>query len=181
MTQNPDAIIEPANPITDGHAEAEFSPPDDGPKASAIGVNFGVPEPHVTVPIPEWSPTGSFDPRTGAWIWGGSATVPEGVSEPSAEGCPDPVRTPVGEGHFGASPTPFLPPIGGLPEGTPVSPAQAALDHRPWDHSTGPRTPEGKQRSALNGKNRQIGVLSVRELRAYKRQQKGLLETLDSK
>ena len=107
MTRNPDAIIEPANPITDGHAEAEFSPPDDGPKASAIGVNFGAPEPHVTVPIFDWSPTGSLDPLTGAWIWGGLATVPEGVSEPSAEGCPEAVRTPVGEGDLGASPTPF--------------------------------------------------------------------------
>ena len=27
---------------------------------------------------------------------------------------------------------------------------QAALRNRPWEHSTGPRTPEGKARSSLN-------------------------------
>jgi hypothetical protein len=31
---------------------------------------------------------------------------------------------------------------------------QAALAHRPWTFSTGPRTPEGKARSARNGKGR---------------------------
>jgi hypothetical protein len=31
---------------------------------------------------------------------------------------------------------------------------QAALAHRPWTFSTGPRTPEGKARSARNGRGR---------------------------
>ena len=43
---------------------------------------------------------------------------------------------------------------------------ESALRDRPWLHSTGPRTPDGKARVALNGKARQKGRLSVRELRA---------------
>src|SRR3954454_18172477 len=42
----------------------------------------------------------------------------------------------------------------------------AALANRPWEHSTGPRTPEGKARSAANGRSRQKGERSVRSLRA---------------
>ena len=42
----------------------------------------------------------------------------------------------------------------------------AALASRPWEHATGPRTAEGKRRSAANGKARQKGETSVRELRA---------------
>ena len=43
---------------------------------------------------------------------------------------------------------------------------QSALAHRPWERSTGPRTPEGKARSARNPKLLQKGDRSVRELRA---------------
>jgi hypothetical protein len=43
---------------------------------------------------------------------------------------------------------------------------QAALAARPWERSTGPRTPEGKARVAANGKARQKGPSSVRERRA---------------
>jgi len=43
---------------------------------------------------------------------------------------------------------------------------RAALGGRPWEHSTGPRTAEGKARSAANGKLRQEGPRSVRERRA---------------
>ena len=43
---------------------------------------------------------------------------------------------------------------------------QTALKHQPWRFSTGPRTPEGKAKVALNGKRRQVGPKSVRELRA---------------
>ena len=42
----------------------------------------------------------------------------------------------------------------------------SALRSQPWRFSTGPRTPEGKARVALNGKRRQTGPVSVRELRA---------------
>ena len=42
----------------------------------------------------------------------------------------------------------------------------AALANRPWGLSTGPRTPEGKRKSAANGRARQVGPQSVRELRA---------------
>ena len=41
----------------------------------------------------------------------------------------------------------------------------AALVHRPWERSTGPRTAEGKARSARNGRLGREG-LSIRELRA---------------
>jgi len=40
-----------------------------------------------------------------------------------------------------------------------------ALHNQPWKFSTGPRTAAGKARVALNGKQRQIGPRSVRELR----------------
>src|SRR5262245_11526169 len=41
----------------------------------------------------------------------------------------------------------------------------AALTGRPWDHATGPRTPEGKTRTGSNGKVRQKGEWSAREVR----------------
>ena len=43
---------------------------------------------------------------------------------------------------------------------------KAALQNQPWKSSTGPRTVEGKANSALNGKTRQIGMMSVRAIRA---------------
>jgi hypothetical protein len=43
---------------------------------------------------------------------------------------------------------------------------ETALKHRPWRYSTGPKTTEGKKRSALNGKKRQLGPRSVRNIRA---------------
>jgi hypothetical protein len=52
---------------------------------------------------------------------------------------------------------------------------QAALKNRPWRFATGPRSPAGKARVALNGKTRQKGPLSVREI---KRDLAGLLGLL---
>jgi hypothetical protein len=43
---------------------------------------------------------------------------------------------------------------------------QSALLHQPWRYSTGPRTPAGKAQVALNGKRRQLGIRSVREIKA---------------
>lgn len=43
---------------------------------------------------------------------------------------------------------------------------QATMRHKPWLHSTGPRTPEGKAKVAMNGRKHQIGSISVRQLRA---------------
>ena len=40
----------------------------------------------------------------------------------------------------------------------------AALVTRPWRHSTGPKTVEGKARSSENGRGRQVGERSKREL-----------------
>jgi hypothetical protein len=42
---------------------------------------------------------------------------------------------------------------------------QAALAKKPWVFSTGPRTAAGKAQAALNGKHRQLGPISIRELR----------------
>lgn len=42
---------------------------------------------------------------------------------------------------------------------------QAALANRPWVHSTGPKSVEGKRQAARNGKTRQLGPESVREVR----------------
>ena len=42
---------------------------------------------------------------------------------------------------------------------------QAALAGRPWRFATGPRTPAGKLRVAQNGKLRQAGEPSAREVR----------------
>ena len=42
---------------------------------------------------------------------------------------------------------------------------RAALRNRPWEHATGPRTREGKATAVRNGKTRQLGPVSVRELR----------------
>jgi hypothetical protein len=42
----------------------------------------------------------------------------------------------------------------------------SAMATRPWELTRGPRTAEGKARSARNGRVRQKGEKSVRELRA---------------
>jgi len=42
----------------------------------------------------------------------------------------------------------------------------AALRTKPWARATGPRTPEGKARSAANGRWRQEEPVSTREVRA---------------
>jgi hypothetical protein len=47
---------------------------------------------------------------------------------------------------------------------------QSALANRPWEHSTGPRTPAGRAQSVINGKSRQRGARSVREVRAELKQ-----------
>ena len=42
---------------------------------------------------------------------------------------------------------------------------EAAMANKPWEHSTGPRTPEGKSRSASNGKVRWARLPSARDLK----------------
>jgi hypothetical protein len=42
---------------------------------------------------------------------------------------------------------------------------EATLQHRPWEKSTGPTTAEGKSRSAANGRTRQSGLKSRRQIR----------------
>ena len=43
---------------------------------------------------------------------------------------------------------------------------EAALRNKPWKHSTGPKTRAGRAQSARNGKQRQRGPRSLREVRA---------------
>ncbi len=43
---------------------------------------------------------------------------------------------------------------------------RAALAHRPWRFPRGPTTPEGKAKAAQNGRMRQKGPVSVRQVRA---------------
>src|SRR5688572_28308281 len=54
----------------------------------------------------------------------------------------------------------------GLPPAGVERSRQAALERQPWLRSTGPRTAQGKARSAANGRRRQKGELSVRQFRA---------------
>jgi hypothetical protein len=42
----------------------------------------------------------------------------------------------------------------------------AALKNQPWKRSTGPRTAAGKRRSSENGRARQKGPVSVRQIEA---------------
>ena len=42
---------------------------------------------------------------------------------------------------------------------------EAALRHRPWERSTGPTSPEGKAKAAANGRRRQRGSKSLRQIR----------------
>ena len=51
---------------------------------------------------------------------------------------------------------------------------QAALLNRPWLHSTGPRTAEGKAKVAMNGKASQKGPRSVRQIKADLGELRGL-------
>jgi hypothetical protein len=55
---------------------------------------------------------------------------------------------------------------------------QSALLHQPWLFSTGPRTPAGKARAALNGKHRQLGIRSVREIKADLAEVRSLLREM---
>src|SRR5262245_66173201 len=55
---------------------------------------------------------------------------------------------------------------------------EAALANKPWEHSTGPRTPEGKLQAVRNGKTRQRGPVSTRELKALVSGAAGLVTEL---
>jgi hypothetical protein len=55
---------------------------------------------------------------------------------------------------------------------------EAALANKPWEHSTGPRTPEGKLQAVRNGKVRQTGPVSTRELKAMVSRAAGLVAQL---
>jgi hypothetical protein len=54
----------------------------------------------------------------------------------------------------------------------------AALRDRPWAKATGPRTAAGKAQAARNGKRRQVGPRSVREVRADMREVRVLVRAI---
>jgi hypothetical protein len=55
---------------------------------------------------------------------------------------------------------------------------EAARRHQPWKFSTGPRTPAGKARVALNGRARQKGKYSVRQKRALTAEASALINRM---
>ena len=55
---------------------------------------------------------------------------------------------------------------------------RAAFANQPWSRSTGPRTAEGKAKAAANGKKRQLGLLSARELKADLRKLRATLRDM---
>ena len=57
---------------------------------------------------------------------------------------------------------------------------EAAFRNRPWKWSTGPRTAQGKAKAAANGKARQKGPVSVRELRDAVAEVRGMVENISS-
>jgi len=54
----------------------------------------------------------------------------------------------------------------------------AARRNKPWLHSTGPRSAEGKVQAVRNGKRRQTGPRSVRQVRADLREVRSLLRAI---
>src|SRR4249920_2398499 len=55
---------------------------------------------------------------------------------------------------------------------------QTALRHEPWRYSTGPTSAQGKAVAAANGKTRQLGPQSVREVRATVAECRALLSQM---
>jgi hypothetical protein len=56
---------------------------------------------------------------------------------------------------------------------------RSALEHQPWLHSTGPRTATGKKRSSENGRARQLGPRSIRQIRAELGELRALVRAME--
>jgi len=56
---------------------------------------------------------------------------------------------------------------------------QSAINNRPWEHSTGPKTQKGKARSAANGCKRQKGKKSKRQIKATVADASSLMEQMN--
>jgi hypothetical protein len=56
----------------------------------------------------------------------------------------------------------------------------SALLHQPWRRATGPKTPAGKAQVRQNGKRRQSGPISARELRTELNRLQSILATARS-
>jgi hypothetical protein len=55
---------------------------------------------------------------------------------------------------------------------------RAAHANKPWLLSMGPRTAQGKATAAANGKKRQLGLVSIRELKADLRKLRAMLKDM---
>jgi hypothetical protein len=55
---------------------------------------------------------------------------------------------------------------------------RAAHANKPWLLSTGPRTTKGKTVAAANGKTRQLGLLSIRELKTDLRKLRSMMKDM---
>ena len=55
---------------------------------------------------------------------------------------------------------------------------EAAQRNRPWEHSNGPKSEAGRAQSRTNGKARQIGDRSIREVRCEVAASKAFRQTL---
>src|SRR5262249_41267872 len=57
---------------------------------------------------------------------------------------------------------------------------QTALTHQPWKKSTGPRSAKARAQAVINGKRRQLGERSVREVKADVAELNYLLQHMDT-
>ena len=57
---------------------------------------------------------------------------------------------------------------------------QAALRNQPWKKTTGPRSARGRAQMVINGKRRQLGERSVREVKADVAELNYLLQHMDT-
>lgn len=56
---------------------------------------------------------------------------------------------------------------------------EAARKNRPWQYAQGPRSEKARAQSVINGKRRQLGPESIRELRRERQQWREILELVD--
>ena len=85
------------------------------------------------------------------------ATESSAVAAAEIVAVPNPKRVAAGQRHRAMR--------GPLTEAGHARLRAAAHLHRPWEHSTGPKTELGKQQAVSNGKLRQRGEFSQRQLR----------------
>ena len=156
---NPEPQSDPADHETNGRAEAGLARTGDSSQACQMTDEIGGLKPLSAPPFAaHFSPPsepiqrGASEPPAEPPPHGVPEAVRAGVPGAFAEEGATPLRAPCPEDGFTAALPAVLPPIVDLSALPSKSPSQIALAHRPWEQSTGPRSPEGKKRAALNGK-----------------------------